>query len=323
MGFRAGGFTVALRIGALLLAGGLGLAGCGGAGDSPDSGGEGSGAILATTDIWRDVVANLACDGLAEVSALIPPGADPHSFEPSLRDRAALGDAALVVVNGLDLEEGLEDTIDTVRDDGVAVVAVSDHIDPPPLGGDTGGDDGHAAGDPHIWFDPLRVRSALPALAAALVDEAGLDADAVRACLDDYRAELEEVHADVARTLASVPEPARRLVTNHDALPYLADRYGYEVIGTVIPSNSSLAQTNAAQLQRLVATVRSNDVGAIFAESQASSDDAEALGREAGGVQVVTLFTGALGDEGSGADTYAGFMRTNATLIAEGLGASM
>lgn len=348
MMFHAGTRGLTLRVGALFLAGSLGLVACGDADDESGAAGEDAPTVVATTGIWRDVVSNLACDGLAEVSALIPAGSDPHAFEPSLRDREALDEASLVVVNGLDLEEGLIDTIDAVLDDGVPVFAISDHISPAPLeGGDDHDDeestdhagedeDGeeehgteeaadagpdHEGGDPHIWFDPLRVSSALPALAGMLVDEAGLEEAAVRRCLEDYRAELERVDDDVTETLASVPAAGRKLVTNHGALTYLADRYGYEIIGTVIPSTSSLAQTNPAQLQDLVETVRSNGVKAIFAETQAATDDAEALGREAGGVEVVSLFTGSLGEDGSGAETYAGFMRTNATRIAEGLGA--
>ena len=84
--------------------------------------------VIATTSIWGDVVANVACDGLADVGTLIPPGGDPHAFQPSLSDRGNMESAALIVANGLFLEEGLEDTIDAVEEAGTPVFRVADHV---------------------------------------------------------------------------------------------------------------------------------------------------------------------------------------------------
>ena len=84
--------------------------------------------VIATTSIWGDVVANVACDGLADVGTLIPPGGDPHAFQPSLNDRGNMESAALIVANGLFLEEGLEDTIDAVEEAGTPVFRVADHV---------------------------------------------------------------------------------------------------------------------------------------------------------------------------------------------------
>ena len=88
--------------------------------------------VVATTSIWADITANVACDGLAEIETIIPPGGDPHSFEPSLRDRETMDNADLVVANGLFLEESLDDTIDAVESNGVPVLRVADELDPIP-----------------------------------------------------------------------------------------------------------------------------------------------------------------------------------------------
>ncbi len=183
------------------------------------------------------------------------------------------------------------------------------------------GEEGHREGgvDPHVWLDPRRVSKVLPDLADRLIDVAGLDASAIEACLADYRAELASVDAEVAELVVTVPDSNRKLVTNHDALGYFADRYGFEVIGTVIPSPTGLAETNPARLEELAELIEEAKVKAIFAETLHSTDDADALGARIGEVAVVTLLTGALGPEGSSADTYIGFLRTNATLITEAL----
>ncbi|MEQ8717402.1 MAG: metal ABC transporter substrate-binding protein [Acidimicrobiales bacterium] len=328
-------------------------AACGG--NSDEGAGDGP-VVVATTGIWADVVANVACDGLVEVVTIIPAGGDPHAFEPSLADRGAMDDSDLVVANGLGLEEGLADTIDASEATGTAVFEMADHVDSIPTffdshdddhsdsddhdgdghgsdhsddddhGSDHGDDDDHGdehdheGDDPHIWFDPVRVAGALDDLGDAVVGAAGLDADAVAACVADYRAELEAVDAEIAAMVADLPESRRKLVTSHDSMGYFADRYGFTVVGTVIPAPSTLAQSSPAQLEDLAATIESTAVPAIFAEAQHSAADVEALASRVGDVTVVTLNTGSLGEPGSGADTYIGFLRTNAGAVTTALG---
>ena len=289
--------------------------------------------ILATTGIWRDIVSSVACGGLAYVDTIIPSGSDPHGYEPSLQDRARMESAALVVANGLELEKGLEDTLEAVSEAGTPVFEFADGMDTIPFSfegaqhgeeeghdEDEGGDDGYGSGgDPHVWFDPHRVSEALPALARVLTTEVGLDAAAINACLASYLAELEAVDAEIAAKVEQLPAESRKLVTNHQALGYFADRYGLKVIGTVIPTPASMAQASPARLEELARTIEHEEIKAIFAETLHSLDDMEALAARVGDVDVVTLYTGSLGPSGSGAETYVGFLRTNADLIVDAL----
>ena len=270
--------------------------------------------IVATTSIWADVTSNLACDGLAEIESVIPSGGDPHSFEPSLRDRQVLEDADLIVANGLLLEESLEDTIDAAAEDGTPVFRFADQMTP--LASD---DPEHVNGDPHVWFDPTRVAAALPALRDALVARAGLDAGRVDACLADYQSAIATTDAEIAALVDTLPTGRRKLVTNHEALGYFAEHYGFEVLGAVIPSPSTLAEANAADLQALVPLIEETDVPAVFAEAQHSSVEADALAEAVDGVEVVTLYTDSLGPAESGADTYLGLLSTDANLIVDAL----
>ena len=292
------------------------LSACGdGSGSGPDSAtGRGSGeakpSIVATTGIWADVVGNVACDAQAEVVALLPPGGDPHSYEPSMADRGRMESASLVVANGLGLEESLGDTLEAAEAGGVEVFRAGEHVEPIEV---------DSRPDPHIWQDPTRVMAALPALADALVNTAGLDREAVDACVRDYAAELAALDEEVRRMTSEIPSEDRILVTNHDSLGYFADRYGFEVMGTVIPQAGALAETNPADLESLAGSIEEAGVPAVFAESQHSDSDAQALADRVGDVEVVTLHTDSLGEEGSGADDYLALVRRNGELISEAL----
>ena len=119
--------------------------------------------------------------------------------------------------------------------------------------------------------------------------------------------------------LAVVPPDRRLLVTNHDALGRFADRYDFEILGSVIPGSSTLAEASPAELEQLADDIEAQGVPAIFAEALESTDEATTLADRLG-VDVVTLYTDSLGEEGSGAETYPDLMRFNATAIADALG---
>jgi zinc/manganese transport system substrate-binding protein len=289
----------------------LANAACGGD-DSSD--GPSSGSIVATTSIWADITGHLACDVdpvtgeamPAEVTALVPAGGDPHAFEPSLRDREVLEDADVVVMNGGGLEASVEDAIASAESDGAIVIRAVDHVSL--LDG----------ADPHVWMDPMQVRAVLPALADALV-AAGADPATVTTCRAAYDDRLVALDAEITETLRPLSPEQRQLVTSHEALAYFADRYGFTIVGAVIPGGSSLGESNAADLHQLAQLVESTGVRTVFAEEQHSAEDLEALANEVGDVAIVSLHTDALGEDGTGAETYVGLLRTDAALIAEGL----
>ena len=156
-------------------------------------------------------------------------------------------------------------------------------------------------------------------IAAALDDVAPGVADWTAAA-DVLAAEVLAVHDEVTEILSAIPDECRRLVTNHDSLGYFAARYDFEVVGTVIPGASSLAEPSAGEFAELVDVVRDSGVPAIFAETTESGALADVLAQETGGtIEVIRLYTGSLGESGSGAETYAGMLVTDASLIADAL----
>ena len=134
--------------------------------------------------------------------------------------------------------------------------------------------------------------------------------------------EIRSAEQEVRALLESVPADQRILITDHDALGYLADVYGYEVAGTVIPSGSTLAEPSSADLVGLVEVIKDEGVTVIFANSADPNTLEDAVAAEAGSdVAVVSLFVGSLGGPGSGAEDYISMMLTDAELISGALNA--
>ena len=345
-------------------------------------------APIATTTIWADITSAVLCG--VPVTAIVPTGADPHTFEAPIAARADIAAAGFVVANGLDLEEGLLDLLETVEAEGVTVLHMTDHVEVLAPGDDDEHDDhsdehddhsdenddkhddhsdetttdehddhsdehsdehddkhddhsdehddkhddhsdetttdehddhDHSAGDPHIWLDPMRVAAGIGAIVEAAVD-AGHDAEAITACAEDYRSELTALDAEISELVASVPATSRNLVTNHDALGYFADRYDFTVIGTVIPSTSTMAATNPADLADLAALIEESGVTTIFTDAESSDVDAAALAERLDGVRVTPLLTGSLTSGVEDGRDYVTLMRTNAERIVVGSGGS-
>ncbi|MEU7263094.1 zinc ABC transporter substrate-binding protein AztC [Streptomyces albidoflavus] len=273
-------------------------------------------SVVVTTNIVGDLTRNVVGDE-AEVTVLMQPGADPHSFGVSAPQAAAMEQADLLVHNGLGLEENVLRHVEAARDSGVPTLAVGESVDPMTYTG------GESAGqpDPHFWTDPVRVREAVRLLSDRVVRHVeGVDAAAVEKNAERYGEELDGLHDAMRDAFGSVPADRRRLVTNHHVFGYLADRYGFRVVGAVIPSGTTLASPSASDLDSLATAVKKAGVRAIFADSSQPDRLAQVLKRESGiDVDVVPLFSESLTPKGQGAATYLQMMRANTEAITEGL----
>ncbi len=262
--------------------------------------------VVVTTTILGDVVGHLVGDD-ADVTVLLPRGADPHEFAASASQAEAMAEADLLVVNGAGFEASLVDLIDAAAESGTPLLAVADVVD-------------RIGHDPHVWMDPRRMATATDAIAERLAAIDGVDGTEVEARATSYRAALADLDAEVDAAVARIPDAERVLVTNHEVLAYFADRYGFEVIGTVIPSLATGGQPTAAELEALGRTIREARVPAIFVEATTSARLAEALASTLdGSVTVVRLDIESLGRPGSATDSYVGLLRTTATRIVAAL----
>jgi zinc/manganese transport system substrate-binding protein len=244
---------------------------------------EGKKVIVVSYSILASLVRDLAGESF-DVSVSIPDGLDPHEWEPSARDIEAINGAALVVENGLGLEEGMQKALAQARRAGRRIFTASEHVELQRVGAGQAGSDAGAL-DPHLWTDPLAMRAVVDALADTIRSDFGLDLSGRRAEID---ARLEALDAETRVAVARLPAGKRVLVTAHESLGYFARRYGFRIVGAVVPSLSSQAESSAAELSTLKSLIAANGVRAIFVESGTNPMLAKTLAAEAG-IRIVPL----------------------------------
>ncbi|MCP4168990.1 MAG: zinc ABC transporter substrate-binding protein [Chloroflexi bacterium] len=282
--------------------------------------------IVTTTSIIGDVVAQVGGDAI-ELTTLMGAGQDPHSYQPAARDLTAVSRADVIFVNGWDLEEGLVQELEEVGE-GVPVVAISANITPLAMGEDEHEQGGterghdHSGVNPHVWFSINNVEQWVENTEHVFSDLDPANAETYESNATAYLAELDALQAYVASQLAGIPPENRFLVTNHDALGYFVQEYDFALLGTVIPGVSTLAEPSAGDLAGLIEAMKEHGMCTIFSESTVSDSLAQTVAAELNGcdkVQVLPLYTGAIGAAGSGADSYIGMFRANVDAIVAGL----
>jgi ABC-type Zn uptake system ZnuABC Zn-binding protein ZnuA len=275
-------------------------------------------AVVATTTQIADMARHVGGDR-AIVDSLLPANTDAHDFEPTPRDVEKVADAGIVLEHGLGLDPWVENLVDQSGTDATVVVVTEGVTTLAGAAQDE--DDEREEGDidPHVWLDVanalVMVENIRDALAAA--DPEGRAVYEANASA--YLAELTALDEWIREQIATIPLPDRKLVTSHDAFGYYVHAYGLELVGSVIPSLDSQAQPSARETAELIDRIRATGVKAIFTEASINPDLARQLADEAGVNVVDNLYSDSLGPKGSGAETYAGMMRSNTQKIVEAL----
>jgi len=284
----------------------IGLAGCGGGAGGPAGSAEGI-TLVATTSQLGDLARAVAGDR-AEVRQILKANADPHAYEPRPSDVRAVAGASVVVRSGGDLDDWLADVLRNA-DSGARSVTVLDALR---ARGGAGGS------DPHWWQDPGNAVVAVETIRDALIAADGGGRATYTANAGRYLTRVRALDRAIARCMARIPAARRRLVTDHDALGPYADRYAIDVVGTVIPAQSSQARASGGEVARLVRAIRSAGVQTIFPESSLNAKLTRAIARDAG-VQVgPALYADSLGPAGSRGETYLGSLRANTKALVSG-----
>ena len=303
----------------LLLLASLILAACSGS----SSAGSSRLKVVASTTLVGDVVEQIGGD-LIELTVLFPPGADPHTFEPRPQDIAALSDAQVVVINGMDLEEALEPALEANvkgtlvhASEGIEVLAFEGEEHE---GEEHEGEEHHhhEGGDPHTWTDPNNVIVWTQNIAAALAEADPANAKTYQANADAYIASLEELDGWIRTQIEQIPPERRVLVTDHRAFGYFADEYGLKQVGALIGSFSTNAAPSAQELAALEDKIKEQGVPAVFVGKTVNPALAEQVAQDTG-VKLVHVYTGSLSEPGGNADSYLAFMRYNVNVIVEAL----
>jgi len=357
---------------------------------------EGRLQVVASYSVLADVVSHVAGD-VADVTALIPPGANPHAFEPTPQDLARLADADVIFVNGAGLEEGLMEAIENAAEE-VNVVPASLCVPILPFG-ETGHEHDHEAEgehaaeaalpageaaelcaahyaemdaihaarqehaaegethdhahgveplgplyaldcghhehegeaegsahvhepgscDPHVWMEPHNVMYWTMLIRDTLAELDPANAETYRANAETYLHELDALaHDEIMPLVESLPAERRVLVTDHELFGYFANRFGFEVVGVVIPGGSTQAEPSAAEVAALVETIRAEGVPAIFVNATVNPELTERIAQEAG-VTVETIYTHSVTGPDGPAPTYLDLMRYNVQVIVTAL----
>ena len=287
------------------------VAGCGqgpgrpspvGSGPTP---GPGAIQVVTTTTVFADIVRSVG-GSRADVHSIIPPGVGPEDYEPKPDDARLLADAQLIVSNGVGLDDFLNRLLESGSGGKTPRLVLGEGIDPILV---------DAEPNPHFWLDPTLVKTGyLPKIVSALSALAPADATTFQANAAAYGTQLDALDAELKAKVETIPVANRRLVTFHDAFPYFARHFGFELIGVVVANVGQ--EPNAAELAALVQKVRAAGVKAVFSEAQFNPKLAQTLADEAGIRTVVTtLYNDALGP--APADSYPGMMRWNVDKIVE------
>lgn len=278
--------------------------------------------VAVTYSVLASIVNELVGDA-AKVVTIVPDGVDPHDFEPSARDVEALTKADFIVANGLHFEAGLDSSLEQLREAGRPIFYVIDHVTARFMTRDDDGHDhgheddtakdgaadgdghDHGAIDLHVWTSPATLVDMVAPLAAELGAALSVDLSTAATALT---ASLNALDSEILELMATLPDC--ELVTGHNELGYFAERYGCELIGTVIPSSTTTAEASAGQLAELKKVIAERSAPVIFTSLGTPRTVADQIARESG-VQVVELSTHVMGDAGS----YGEFMRRLAATI--------
>lgn len=305
---RARRAAPALVVAGLVIAALL-VAGCGGSGSDG-----GQLKIVATTTQIGDFVREVG-GGAVSVDQILQPNTDPHEYEPRPSDVAGAAEAQLVFANGDEMDSWVDQIVSESGSD--AEIVDLGAIVPERRPGESSGAEASRY-DPHWWHDPRNAEAAVAAIERHLAAADPSHRRQFKRNAAAYIAKLRALDAGIARCMNLVPASDRKLVTDHDAFGYFADRYGIEVVGAVIPSQTTQAQPSAKDLSALAKLIEREHVKAIFPESSLSPKVAEAIASQTGASSDYTLYGDTLGPEGSSGATYLTMEAANANAMVRG-----
>jgi len=251
--------------------------------------------VVTTTSLLADLTQNLA-GASTVITAVIPPGADVHSFQTTPNHSIAIRNAGLIVSNGGGLDDFLYPMIENAQEDGAVHIVASQGL----AGVST-------RQDPHFWQNPANAVHYVRRIQEGLSTADPANAESYQDRADAYVQQLLDLDQEISRILSEVPPSRRHLVTYHDAFAHFGARYGWRTSSLVANDAGGVTPNAIAHLQE---RVREEGIAAVFTEPQFRSKVIELAARDTG-VEVGTIYCDVLGG-GSGADTYLNMMRLNA-----------
>lgn len=270
--------------------------------------------VMAVESFLADITRNVAGQRV-EVVSLLETGMDPHTYEPAPRDIIAISESQLLVENGAGLESWLK-VIQDQESITIPVVEASAGIPPRTPSSAELVDEPI---DPHFWLDPISVITYAQNIRDGLIAMDPEGRDAYETTTDNYIAQLKDLDSWITTQVDQVTPENRLLVTNHESFGYFADRYGFEIVGTLIPSVSSEAMPTAHQMTDLIQRIKATHARAIFLEAGTNPELAQTIADETGVIVISGLLTHSLTGPDGPADSYINMMKYNTLLIVDAL----
>lgn len=292
------------------------LAGCGSVPQNADN----ALNVLASTTFLADITQNVAGDR-AQVVSLLPIGSDPHAYQATPADVVKISESTILILNGIEYEHFIEPLLENADGERLVIVA-SDGLEPHLMEKDAGdeheGEEEHEAGDPHMWLDPNLVITYVENIRDGLSQADPGGAEVYRSNAEAYIAQLKDLDSFIKSQVESIPAERRLLVTNHEALGYFAERYGFTIVDTILPSFSSEASASAQEVASAIERIKLSGAPAIFLGEVENDSLAEQIASETDIKVVRDLYLETLTD-GPPAATYIEMMKYNVTQIADAL----
>ncbi|WP_342642846.1 metal ABC transporter substrate-binding protein [Rhodoligotrophos ferricapiens] len=285
--------------------------------------------VVASFSILGDMAKEIGGTHI-EVKTLVGPDGDAHVYEPSPADAKALGEAKLLIANGLNFEPWLPRLVKSSGFKGIEVLASegvaprefsmaadsADHHDHD----ETSHDHDHGSNDPHAWQDLANGVIYVKNIAAALAKADPDHADLYRSNASRYMAELETLNAKLKAQFAAIPEADRKVVTSHDAFGYFGKAYGITFLAPA--GMSTEAEASAADIARIIDQIRSDHIKAVFVENITNTRLIDQITRETGARVGGALFSDALSAADGPAPTYVKMFEYNAAELIKALAGS-
>ena len=274
--------------------------------------------IVTTTSMITDLVKNIGGDAI-NLQGLMGSGVDPHLYKASEGDVSKLVNADIIFYNGLHLEGKLVEVFEQMSSETKSPIALADELDKKGL---IGSDYFASNYDPHVWFDIAYFKQFALKVTEVLSEQDPENSETYKRNEAAYLEELDKLQDDVKGVVESLPPEKRILVTAHDAFNYFGEAYKFKVVG--LQGLSTATEAGVKDVQKLSAFIIENKIKAIFVESSVPRRTIEALQEavkskghdvEIGG----TLFSDALGNEGTPEGTYIGMFRYNIKTIVSAL----
>lgn len=276
--------------------------------------------VLASTSFLADIARNVAGDRV-KVESLLPIGSDPHAYQPTPADLVKISESDVLILNGLEYEHFIESLLESADGERLVVTA-SDGLTPLELEEEAHEDESaaveHEAGDPHMWLDPNLVVTYVENIRDGLSQADPDGIETYKSNAEAYIEQLKDLDTWMVEQVSVIPVERRLLVTNHEALGYFAERYGFTIVDTLLPSFSSEASASAQEVASAIEAIKTSGAPAIFLGEVENDSLAEQIASETGVKVVKDLHIESLTD-GAPAATYIEMMKYNVMQIVEAL----